>query len=101
MKIKAHTPGPWNICDMEIISMENDAIIAEVKSGSQSAELLAKAIGAREADSNAKLIAAAPRMLEALIECHSFIKNPYPGEKVANYLEHKVYTAIEKAKGRL
>lgn len=56
-----HTPGPWKVSytKISVITAENGAVIAKVN----------KIDGLVNLQANARLIAAAPELLEALIEC--------------------------------
>ena len=61
-----HTPGPWSVTHGEIFSNANDALIAKVMSGADSAPLLSKAIGSAEADRNASRIVACVNACEGM-----------------------------------
>lgn len=81
-----HTPGPWKLhCYSQLhgeytifaggdTKDEADAIVCEVAGG-----LGVCLDGCIESDANARLIAAAPDLLAALIECQAFIADSYTG----------------------
>jgi hypothetical protein len=54
--MRQHTPGPWAVDTDRTILCRNVVGIADIRSW----------MGAEEADANARLIAAAPELLEAL-----------------------------------
>lgn len=93
----SHTPGKWNVVGGEVFSMDNDARICQVFSGGDSQKLLNKAVSSYEADANARLIAAAPELLEALErmldECI------IPNHRISD-IEEKSRAAIAKARGQ-
>ena len=80
-KRMTHTPGPWTLHvgsgrEAYIEAMEGDVLIAECHDG--------------EAEANARLIAAAPELLEALLEIEATVSLTFPQRK-------KIQTAITKA----
>jgi hypothetical protein len=90
-----HTPGPWQVHGSHIYTADPErALLAQVfNSGSKASDYPLQA--------NARLIAAAPELLEALKECL-----PYVGQTLANtgsmdayYTEAKACAAIAKATG--
>jgi hypothetical protein len=87
------TPGPWKLIDKRQVGDKNDAIIATVWwTGNKGSKCKA------EAEQDAKLVSAAPEMLEALIE------NMMDWERTVgdeNKLEdmRRTLEAIEKATG--
>jgi len=71
-----HTPGPW-----KIIRLDNEVYINPDRESGEYA-LIARINGTHRRDSqeaNARLIAAAPELLEALKECHTRIFNDNAG----------------------
>lgn len=97
-----HTPGPWNVQPYQADQGESIAICA----GSHIIALIPPEEEAREGEwskedkSNARLIAAAPEMLEALAE---ILRNVSPWERadtMAGRLGGIARAAIAKAEGR-
>ena len=84
-----HTPGPWNIQATD----END-LAWEISYDTEDGLTypIADIISYPEATANAKLIAAAPEMLEACKKAHEFIKTTWPSD-----LELILRLAIAKA----
>ena len=97
MKLK-HTPGPWRAKRFSVIKSNGYKITQNRPAGAapEAWEEIDKTY-----EANARLIAAAPEMLEALIE--AYIHNNHWGS--ANYhrfsedLEFKMKNIIEKATG--
>ncbi|WP_244828471.1 hypothetical protein [Caballeronia sp. TF1N1] len=66
MKTK-HTPGPWNpSVETGFVYSVHHCLIAEVYSGD----------GHGQQSANARLIAAAPELLEVLIAINDYVSNP-------------------------
>ena len=86
-----HTAGEWKATGLEIRHSNNSMILATVYPHlplNQSRE---------EAEANAKLIATAPKLLEAL---EGMINNPFPSQKASGYERrlNNYFNALEKAK---
>ena len=61
-----HTPGPWEATQVQTVIAGGDQLIADCATG-------CRGLTCQERDANARLIAAAPDLLEAcaaLIACH-------------------------------
>jgi hypothetical protein len=86
-----HTPGPWVIDpnDNLIVMAEDVRVVADCAH--------ALAMGAMEAESNARLIAAAPELLEALKAVEDWDDNEQDG--LPRRLTASVKAAIAKATG--
>jgi hypothetical protein len=83
----SHTPGPW----------EFDPIDRVVVKGS--AEIAYMGWSANKAD--ARLIAAAPELLETLEELYRLIDDAHDGDRVFTFeLAQKAKAAIAKARGQ-
>jgi hypothetical protein len=89
-----HTPGPWKIDGVKD-DPERNVIIRDA-TGWQVA--LTRHFGVLETVANAKLIAAAPEMLEALEAAISFVAE-FSGPKT-DKLKTKITAAIAKAEGK-
>ena len=98
-KVK-HTPGPWTLTEhsgkytpRHIIRSKNAAIIEFASFGS---------VGIEQREANARLIAAAPELLEALEQAHTLIGelliDNVLGEDVIP-VHDAMMAAIRKAKG--
>ncbi len=93
----SHTPGPWKIdtesetsCCKRYIQSSAGEYIGEISSDSGETETVA----------NARLIAAAPKLLEALKAAESYIETPddlTPQDKT--YLQDDIQIAITAAIG--
>ena len=81
----SHTPGPWRV--------EVAAIIRDIPRAGPD-DMVAALIGASEADQ--RLIAAAPDLLAALIEAHSWLTEYSIGSAPVLKL---IQSAIDKATG--
>ena len=88
-----HTPGPWN-------RTKYPNIVYESKKGQGIADCYIRpGISKAQARANARLIAAAPDLLETLEEVLPFISNPiYPFHE--NAMVAQAEKAIAKAKGK-
>ncbi len=85
-----HTAGPWTVEYDGSIVMSGQVIMSPPgPDGSSLAERKA----------NARLIAAAPDMLEALIRCHDIILAQQDEMKIGEYERLLASAAISKAKG--
>jgi len=103
-----HTPGPWLLLGTKQVSFPMRAkdctqgtwyFTAQVGGGSFHYDEVAEA----ELVANAKLVAAAPEMLEALRYIHSVIHHFGPDAKVYELkamLDARIEQTIEKAEGR-
>ncbi|MCO8049124.1 hypothetical protein NI531_00020 [Proteus penneri] len=91
-----HSPAPW----VAVINTDLDLPGGLIKSGDKSiAHTLQKAIGAEQARANAHLIAAAPELLEALIEMQRNGRKQGWDNKYESSME-KTRLAIAKALGQ-
>ena len=90
-----HTPGPWEICSLsgDIIVTEQNTIMVTNKG--------IRGRGDSDIDiANARLIAAAPEMLEALINEVKFNIEDFGLDQIEDNMEFKAMVeAIEKATG--
>lgn len=59
-----HTPGPWGLNNDYIGSMEGEI-----------AQVISENVGILENEANARLIAAAPELLEAVKKAHTYMEN--------------------------
>ena len=91
-----HTPGPWDFCHVpgeygHVITIEEGEI----------AEAFSEAVGDEQAVANARLIAAAPEMLEALEFVRMTFADIEASKRKGYYTECPtiVAAAIAKAKG--
>ena len=87
-----HTPGPWHI------GMKPGPIIYGPL-GEQVAVPTALFLGAEEARVNARLIAAAPELLEALKGLVSIVEDEYPPTDFRHQEAMKAKAIIAKAEG--
>lgn len=114
-----HTPGPWLVempqewpfsilIEPNIIRMDRYAYgtgnksLEDVRSAASFPHKNREHISAKiaEQEANARLIAASPDMLEALIECRGLLAALCgPDEAVANAVIRQADAAIAKAKG--
>ncbi|MFA5187055.1 MAG: hypothetical protein WC551_11285 [Patescibacteria group bacterium] len=81
--MSGHTPGPWRRIQNHILSI--DANVAMTLSEGMSASKVEHRISKEEAEANAHLIAAAPDMLEALLDLlqrHCNLCVAYHGENL-------------------
>ena len=93
-----HTQGEWtlnakNRSDMRITNGEKGFVIAEVTSDG-----IAHFLGNQaEAEANAKLIAASPKLLGALITAYSFMitNKEYQGRQVLETIKDAIKAATE------
>jgi hypothetical protein len=100
-----HTPGPWKVVEhyedastrkiglhgCPAIVSEKGVVVVHPEVGIVTEDL-------STAKANARLIAAAPEMLEALKECLEEITNPE--EETWPHAQHVAKRAIAKAEGR-
>ena len=99
MKNNKHTPGPWKIFK----GTRNDVLLTRVERKDRfhgivnEANLPLAEIILGSTDANARLIAAAPEMLEALEIAVKFFTDNYPKGELS-WME-KLEAAIRKAKG--
>lgn len=91
-KNSSYTAGPWIVEKNKIFTKQLAFFIAEVKSNQ---DMLSYTKGPKEAEANAKLIAAAPEMLSAL----EHIAADFDKDSPADYVRI-VNDAITKAKGK-
>lgn len=70
------TPGPWRVSEKrgDLIDIRyNDSVVGAISLNL--AHVIARQSWLKEAEANAKLIAAAPELLEALQRCESVLSN--------------------------
>ena len=95
-----HTKGEWEIkpCDTELYSYiySGDVRIAEVKSYGKDYKFFNDAT-VEEREANAKLIAAAPNMFEALNATKRLNLHNYPQGSIGREVFELINTAINKA----
>ena len=94
-----HTPGPWNLSK----SGDGKSItIGEGQSswGTRVGEVYRDDIDSDEADANARLIAAAPEMLEALIDAYKIIRRHENPDLPGSAELRSIKALIERATGR-
>jgi hypothetical protein len=100
-----HTPGPWNADSGPFIQAEDGAIVARLwtlDSGSHAAEVTGQPDEDSEIGANARLIAAAPDLLEALKAAQAHVCSSFEcGEdRTACPVRGYIRAAIAKAEGR-
>jgi hypothetical protein len=102
-----HTPGPWEAVEkFGVLGSVKGGVIREYVNGTSQDQLfmvcnVQDENGGREAtNANARLIAAAPDLLAALIECEDMIRHCLFGCDAENATE-KACAAIFKATGEL
>lgn len=97
-----HTPAPWKI-DNQNITTEDYMIIANLPRQIHDRGTIAGENECQEKIANAKLIAAAPELLEALESIISDVGVHIPVAQIEGTPEYKRYTlaraAIKKARG--
>lgn len=90
-----HTSGPWSIRKVKspfmIVNESEDAVICITNAWEEEYK--------DEEQANARLIAAAPELLEALEKLVGFFDGSVSIKYVANYALPDAITAIAKAKG--
>jgi hypothetical protein len=103
--MSAHTPGPWrfepriwNTPDAENREASDGSIVS-LKNGERD-WFVARVDNAPQAEANARLIAAAPELYEALEFCVLVLMNIAPAGGVYNPALTKARAAIAKAEGR-
>lgn len=87
-----HTAGPWAHDDHEIYSEQTDHGAAICTMNTTSAHFTKD-----EAEANARLIAAAPELLAALIQAYSFMvtNKEYQGREILNTIQNAIQTAVK------
>lgn len=95
---QTYTPGPWAATKQEIFSCVDDARVATAWAGHDSQGMLNKAIGAAQADANARLIAAAPDLLTVAVNVEAAITESGTEANLDNILA-ALRAAIAKATG--
>lgn len=96
-----HTPGPWNIAphDHANTIWAVNGGICDVFHGNEDDDRTASVENKEEADVNARLIAAAPELLAALIELERVESSPH--SETTRYLaREQAREVITKATGR-
>ena len=87
--MKTFTPGPWKV--------STSAVYDQVNAADES--LICFAAMKENSKANARLIAAAPELFEALERAVEIIQNEYPVDQHADYGVPSMITALAKAKG--
>ena len=89
-----HTPGPWKVDPNYPHDIQTESGVIEIATTSIA---LSGGLPAKYEDrkANARLIAAAPELLEALQDAVEYLKNYLPDEMIAPHL-----AAITKATGK-
>ena len=101
MKTK-HTPGPWIVKQVPQDRYVTDLHVARQDNEGSYVAIIDKVFNSQSATANARLIAAAPEMLEALEKIKETLDIIKGGEFFAmNYELLLVNRAIAKAKGDL
>lgn len=103
----SHTPGPWFAHDFSGLN-EGDVEASDFSVSCTTPDHITVAImgkGLRnkkdEWEANARLIAAAPELLEALEELYRLIDDAHDGDRVFTLeLAYKAKAAIAKARGQ-
>lgn len=94
--MSAHTPGPWRIGGTEkrVIFADNGDVVARIACYGEQSET-------PEAEkANARLIAAAPGLLEALKVVTAHLASPPPGNQGWNAALNMAESAIAKAEAQ-
>lgn len=100
----AHTPGPWSYRwetearDWAIVTDANGSIVANVNTETGPDASSAPATRQMPAEANARLIAAAPDLLEALTSSLELLEHHYP-KPARNGQIARARAAIAKATG--
>lgn len=90
-----HTQGPWLICKNDSLT-----IYSANKSGNDTAVCVAESgNGILEAQANARLIASAPNMLNALQEADKTITNELAAVKLGKYSPELMYDILCQING--
>ena len=94
-----HTSGPWTI---ECGKNYSNEIVGKSKTGKDwvLARTTAAKVGRDQDDANARLIAAAPDLLEALKEAQDYIASEERAYEMVNPVAVMARAAIAKAEGR-
>lgn len=98
----SHTPGPWAIekDSKDIVKVRAYATVATCTTAGLWDSKRTQVISPEECMANARLIAAAPELLEALEEFYHLIDDAHDGDRVFTFeLAQKAKAAIAKAKG--
>lgn len=95
-----HTPGPWNITPRQnnFIDIEHSDRHTPGKITLSLCRVQARQTWVEEAQANANLIAAAPDLLDALIEARKELEL-YANDSGEDYNNPKINEAIAKATG--
>lgn len=100
-----HTPGPWKVyaeCDQIVVAEDSVYGVQVADCGKPNGDEYQPREG--EAEANARLIASAPELLEALKYALAFLDRPdittYEWYKLAPEHVGKFRSAIAKAEGR-
>lgn len=95
-----HTPGPWNLSGRTVYTLHR---LAHMETNRWSAQVQGYVdCPAEEADANARLIAAAPELLEALCDAREELRLIRMKDTVAVYdptVRIRIDAVIAKAKG--
>ena len=92
-----HTPGPWKATKLvnNFINIEHSQRNVKGAITLALCRVQARQTWKNEAEANARLIAAAPDLLEALQEAKHMFAGEYPGHPTTE----RIFAAIEKATG--
>lgn len=92
-----HTPGPWHLNTLETVPYTIHAhrgCVAEVSRGTMNE------VSADEIEANARLIAAAPELLEALIKIYNESGEKMTQFEYRQFINKTCFIAIAKAGGK-
>ena len=98
----SYTPGPWAIekDSKDIVKVRAYATVATCTTAGLWDSKRTQVISPEECMANARLIAAAPELLEALEELYHLIDDAHDGDRVFTFeLAQKAKAAIAKARG--
>ena len=99
------TPGPWIYFDTgnkgHAIAIEaNGKVVKRIAKTEYEAMIAGESKGYAESEANARLIAAAPELLEALQDCRDYlINNTFLGAATHSDIVNAAEAALAKAKG--
>ena len=100
MSAHKHTPGKWEI---KPVDSQGTCVYLRIETPEKHIGAInVYKLGAKlrsEADANARLIAAAPELLEALITCVCLMEHEMPDPNLYGEIIHKARAAIAKATG--
>ena len=94
-----HTPGPWLINRESEDVIEGKLSIESVNAETQLSYFIAQVDGCKSQEANARLIAAAPDLLEALDDAMDMLGSRLIKDTFGYEWHEKASAAIAKAKG--